>query len=62
MCVGKLLPRRNCFNIIHVNFWINYCKKQENLHFYSISEQTPIFQLSIRKGKNEENKKAVTNG
>ena len=39
MCIGKLLLRQNCLNNIHVNFWINYCKKYKNLHFYTLSEQ-----------------------
>ena len=44
MCVGKgkLLPRWNCFHNIHVNFWINYCKKEKNLHFYTLTEWISI--------------------
>ena len=59
MCVGKLLPRRNFLNNIHVNFWINYCK-----NFYTLSEQTPIIAIiNDKKKKNEgKNEKSVING
>ena len=46
MCVGKLLPRRNCFNNSHANFCINYYKKSKNIHFYDLSEQTPIIAIN----------------
>ena len=49
MCVGKLLPRRNCRNNIHVNFRINYCKK--NLHFDTLSGETPIISIINNKRK-----------
>ena len=42
MCVGKLLPRQNWFHNIHLNFWINYCKKWKNPHFYTLTEWIPI--------------------
>ena len=51
MCVGKLLLRRNCLNNVHVNFWISCSKWKKNLHFYTLSEQTPIIPIISNKSR-----------
>ena len=42
-CLGKI--------VIHVNFWINYCKKLKNIHFLTHSEQTHIIGMINYKRK-----------
>ena len=57
MCVGKLLPIGNCLNNIHANFWINNIKIKKDLHFYTLSEQTPIFAIINNKREKKDKRK-----
>ena len=42
-CLGKI--------VIHVNFWVTYCKKLKNIHFLTLSEQTHIIGMISYKTK-----------
>ena len=62
MCVSKLLPSWNCLNSIHVNFWINYCKKVKKSSFlYTFWATLIIAIINNKRGKIRKNKVSVIN-
>ena len=56
MCVGKLLPRRNCLNSMLI---FGQIIVEKNLHFSTLFEQTPIMAIINSKKKMKEKTKKV---